>query len=99
MIHFLLPDRWGARESVTLNLPPQPRKRSAPSQLPKSPGGAAPSGGGLRGGVGVGSRGFSSKGPPLGAGRCWRILQLPVSWEQAGAQGKERPSCPQIRGQ
>lgn len=74
VIHFLLPDRWGARESVTLNLPPQPRKRSAPSQLPKSPGGAAPSGGGLRGGVGVGSRGFSSKGPPLGAGRCWRIL-------------------------
>lgn len=68
MIHFLLPDRWGARESVTLNLPPQPRKRSAPSQLPKSPGVQRLLGVGFEEGWGLEAGGSALRGHPWGLG-------------------------------
>lgn len=57
---FLLSDQWGAEMFVTLNFPPWPRKRPAPSLRMQSLLGVG-------GGVGVGSRGHSSIWQPLGA--------------------------------
>lgn len=71
MIHFLLPDRWGARESVTLNVPPQPRK----SQLPKSPRVQCLLGVGFEEGWGLEAGGSAPRGHPWGLGDAGEFSQ------------------------